>query len=255
MKNKLRPFYINLRNRSHHFFNDIFGNTDYTKFVIISDSRTGSTLVNNMLNFHPEIVAQGEVFRELNIDSSRQAWKSLFRKYPKRIKYVGFKLFYHHPLKGDKEVWDLIERDRSIVIIHLIRKNILGSLVSKKIGIRTKQWTENINSKESIELENKKVELSLEECESYFEQIKAYQEKTDRMFSNHRLIPLTYEDLAEDRRTVINGIYREFGLNGFERDSELKKQNPEGLEDLILNYRELENHFNGSKWEIYFNGE
>ncbi|MFD0977951.1 sulfotransferase domain-containing protein [Salinimicrobium gaetbulicola] len=255
MRNKIVNFYIDFRAKFIRLRDSIFGDTNYKKFIIISDSRTGSTLVNNMLNFHPKIIAKGEVFRELNSKSSGQVWKELFSNYPKRIKYVGIKLFYHHPLKGDKGVWDLVERDRSIVIIHLVRKNILRSLVSKKIGLKTKQWTENVNSTETIDAENKKIELSPEECESYFEEIKAYQEKTDSMFSKHKLIPLTYEDLAKDRRKVINGLYRALGLDRFERDSELKKQNPEPLEDLILNYQELKNHFYGSKWEIYFNGE
>ena len=255
MRNKIVNFYIDFRANFISLRDSVFGDTNYKKFVIISDSRTGSTLVNNMLNFHPNIVAKGEVFKELNFESSRQVWKNLFRKFPRKIKYVGFKLFYHHPLKGDKEVWDLVESDRSIVIIHLVRKNVLRSLVSKKIGLRTKQWTENINSDESIDLENKKIELSPEECESYFEQINAYQEKTDRMFSNHRLIAVTYEELAKNRRAIINGLYREFGLVGFERDSELKKQNPEPLKSLILNYQELKDHFRGSKWESYFNGQ
>lgn len=255
MKNKLRNFYIDLRTNLNQCINDLFGNRRYTKFVMISDSRTGSTLVNNMLGFHPNIITKGEVFRELPNKSSRQVWNELFRKYPRKIKYVGFKLFYHHPLTGDKEVWDLVEKDRSIIIVHLIRKNILRSLVSKKIGIKTKRWTENVNSAASIDLKNKKIELLPEECEGFFEEIDGYQKKIDRSFPNHTIIPVTYEDLAKNRRAVIDGLYSKFGLRAYERDSELKKQNPESLEDLILNYYELKDHFRGSKWEIFFNGE
>lgn len=252
MRAKLRNLYIYLRAKTTCTRDLIFGDRTYKKFIIISDSRTGSTLVKNMLNFHPNIIAEGEVFKMLESQSSLEAWNKLFRKRQKKIKYVGCKLFYHHPLIGDKEVWNLVENDKSIIIIHLIRKNVLRSLVSKKIGLKTKKWTENINSEEFIDLKNKKIKLTSEECEKYFTEIKGYQEEIDRNFSNHKLIPLSYEDLAKDSRTVIKGIYREFGLDDFERDSELKKQNPESLEDLIINYHELKDYFNGSKWEIYF---
>lgn len=252
MRAKLRNFYIALRAKVNYTKDALFGDREFKKFFIISDSRTGSTLVNNMLNFHPNIVAEGEVFKMPESQSSVQAWHKLFRKRPKKIDYVGCKLFYHHPLLGDREVWDLVENDKSIIIIHLIRKNILRSLVSKKIGLKTKKWTENIHSHGSIDLEKKKIELEVEECETYFNEIINHQERIDKIFSNHKLIHVTYEELAKDRRKIINKIFKEFDLEIYDRDSELKKQNPESLQDLILNFEELQNQFNGTKWESYF---
>ena len=254
MKEFLKEFYIIFRIRSAEFRDFIFGNKEYTKFLIISDSRTGSTLLQNMLNFHPKIIAKGELFKVIENKESSEVWNSIFRKYQKSIKYVGFKLFYHHPLKGDPGVWDIAKKDPSIIIIHLVRKNTLRSLISKKIGAKTRKWTENINA-DPISIDDKKVTIDPLECEEYFIKINDYQNKIDQDFKHHRIISVTYEDLSYDRRDVIDNIYSKLELNKFNRDSELKKQNPESLKDLVVNFKELTEYFEGTKWEQYFQDE
>ncbi|WP_347410304.1 hypothetical protein [Christiangramia sp.] len=254
MKKHLIELYSSIRNRKNEIVDSLFGDRNYTKFVIISDSRTGSTLLQNMLNFHPGIVAKGELYKVMEGKKDSEIWWNLFRKYPKNVRYVGFKLFYHHPLSGNSMIWNLIKEDRSILIIHLIRKNILRSLVSKKIGAKTRMWTENINA-EPIPLTEKKVKIDVLECEEYFRKISNYQAKIDAEFNEHRILSVTYEDLALNRRKVIDELYLQLELEEFKRDSELKKQNPEAVRDLILNYEEVEDYFKETKWEKYFQYE
>lgn len=254
MKEIVKGFYIIFKNRSAEIRDLIFGNKEYTKFLIISDSRTGSTLLQNMLNFHPKIIAKGELFKVIENKEPSDVWNRIFRKYQKSIKYVGFKLFYHHPLKGDQGVWDIAIKDPSIIIIHLVRKNTLRSLISKKIGTKTRKWTENINA-DPISLDDRKVTIDPLECEKYFIKINDYQNKIDEGFKRHRIISVTYEDLSNGRRDVIDNIYSSFELKKFSRDSELKKQNPESLKDLVVNYKELKDYFEGTKWEQYFQDE
>ncbi len=43
-----------------------FGNTDYRRFMILSRTRTGSTMLLSLLNSHPNVYAEGEIFRALN---------------------------------------------------------------------------------------------------------------------------------------------------------------------------------------------
>lgn len=248
-----------LRNKYHHFriykkrvIEDITGNHEYKKFVIISDSRTGSTLLLNMLGFNPNIEVEGEKFKNLYDKSGLSVWNEIFKKRLPTIKQVGFKLFYFHSIGEDKTVWNLLIKDSSITIIHLTRDNILRSLISKKIGLKTGKWTENINTKEKIDLDIKKVKLDPLECEDYFNQIKDYQNKTNLMFQNHNLIAISYEKFILDPDKNINEIYSKLGVHEFHRKSELKKQNPEKLEDLIINYLELKAYFDKTEWSKLF---
>lgn len=49
-------------------------------------------------------------------------------------------------------------------------------------------------------------------------------------------------------------IYKELGVADFRVSTYMKKQNPEKLEDLIINYSELKKEFSGTKWEYLFDG-
>lgn len=255
MLSSLKSKYSFFLDKKSKIKNSIFGNLDYKKFVIISDSRTGSTLLMNFLNSHPEIIAKGEIFKSLNGASCKHIWDNFFMKYPKKIKYVGFKLFYHHPWDDDKKVWNFIKADRDIVIIHLTRKNLLRSLVSKKIGLKTKLWTENIARPNDISLEEKKTILSIQECIEFFEKIHQYQEKTEDGFRQHKIIPVVYEYLAEGNQNVMSKVFLKLGLSNYKVETTMKKQNPEELSLLIENYEELKSYFENTKWQSYFNEE
>src|SRR5690606_16569148 len=39
------------------------GHTDYTRFIILARSRTGSNFLRGMLNSHPQVLTYGEIFR------------------------------------------------------------------------------------------------------------------------------------------------------------------------------------------------
>ncbi|GAA4316360.1 hypothetical protein GCM10023115_25450 [Pontixanthobacter gangjinensis] len=244
---RLRSF----KEHTKRFGHQVFGNRNYKKFVIISDSRTGSTLLRNLLNFHPELIVEGEEFKIVK-STSEKIWGKIFGPKLDGIKYVGFKLFYQHPVIGDNEVWEYLIRDKDILIIHLKRRNVLRSLVSKKIGLKTKMWTENIYSGKRLPLEERKIELEIGECEEYFNSISEYQKGINEKFKDHEIIEIFYEDLADNRKRTLQQFEKRFQIQEFSKDSQLKKQNPESLDQLIENYDQLNDHFKNSKWSKYF---
>jgi LPS sulfotransferase NodH len=161
--NRLKKAYGKLLHKKRKLNNSLFGNKEYKKFIIISRSRTGSTFLMALLNKHSNMICEGELFKKLDGNSCQTIWNNLFSKKPKRVKYVGCKLFYYHPFDDDKQVWDFIDQDKSIVIIHLTRKQYLEAYVSQKIGEKTKQWSESKFKPHNLSLEDKQVKLDLEE--------------------------------------------------------------------------------------------
>lgn len=253
MRQNLREAFIKYKTAKSRAADFLLGDRIYKKFVIISDSRTGSTLLMQLLNSHPEIFAFGEEFKNLKDSSCRQIWDKIYRKRPKKIKWVGFKLFYFHPSSGnDREVWDLIKQDKEIVIIHLTRRNILRSYVSKQIGLKTRKWTENINRPHQIGEEEKKLKLGADECRENFESISEYITETEKRFKDHNIIPVVYEDMDKDKQETMDRIFRELEVTDFKVSTYMKKQNPEKPKDLILNFSELKKAFSGTKWEYLF---
>lgn len=232
--------YLFLKEIREKIFNSLFGNRDYQKFVIISDSRTGSTLLMDYLNSHPQILALGEEFRDLNGKSCREIWSKTFCN-RRGLKCVGFKLFYHHPRNRiDQNVWKFIEEDKNVVIIHLTRKNILRSYISKQIGLKTKKWTEHIQSTESFKIEEKKITIDIEGCIQNLEDIEQMIKKTNEKFRSHKVIPIEYEQMVGNREKELNKIFEIMKLEHHTPKSVLRKHNPEALPDLVSNYKELE---------------
>lgn len=249
---KIKKLYHKLLNKKESVINELLGDRDYKKFVIISRSRTGSTLLMALLNRHSNIICEGELFKRLNNKSCKTIWNNLFAKKSKQIKYVGFKLFYYHPFGDDKAVWNFIDEDKEIWIIHLTRKNYLESFVSQKIGKKTKQWSENKKRPHNLSIDDKRVTLDFEECQQTFEKINSYEENTLERFKTHNWIELDYSDLNKNKEKIMSSILEKLSLPIEELQVVNKKQNSEPLNSLIENYQELEGKFATTTWAYLF---
>ncbi len=247
----LKTVYSKILAQKERTSNALFGTKEYKKFVIISRSRTGSTLLMALLRSHPDIYIEGEIFKRLNGKSCKKIWERLFSKRPKNIQQVGFKLFYYHPFDEDKSVWDFLDADKNIAILHLRRENLLRAFVSQKIGEKTKMWTENIASKDIII--NKTVSLDPKECEVVFTTITTYEKETKQRFKNHKtFMELSYEQLTKDKQGVMDAIFKELQVSSHTISSVLKKQNPEPMSQLVENYEALKEHFGKTEWSYLF---
>ena len=52
-----------------HGLFSLWGDQDYKPFIILSRSRTGSNLLVSLLNSHPQIFCEGEIFGRLGVRS------------------------------------------------------------------------------------------------------------------------------------------------------------------------------------------
>jgi LPS sulfotransferase NodH len=93
MKDKLKSNYASFLKLKHNTNNRLFGNKEYKKYIIISTSRTGSTLLMALLNSHKNIICDGELFKDLGVKTCKEIWINFFNHKPKNRKHVGFKLF------------------------------------------------------------------------------------------------------------------------------------------------------------------
>jgi LPS sulfotransferase NodH len=227
------------------------GNNDYTKAIILSRSRTGSNLLKSLLNSHPGIYFYGEVFRSLQSKDPRELYDSVFSAKPSFINVAGFKIFYYHPEDASFEsTWNRLINDKSIKVIHLKRKNLLRTLVSRKIAELNNDWKQTGRSKQNS---NKHVFLDKKECEAFFEQTKSWEKQFDELFNEHPKIDVFYEDLINRNHHDLLGDIQNF-LDVKEKNlkTNLVRQNPEKLSDLISNYNELKEAFVGGYWEYFF---
>lgn len=249
---KIKKIYSRILRGKENVSNTLFGDLKYKKFVIISRSRTGSTLLMALLNKHSQVICEGELFKKLNGKSCLEIWNELYSKKPKRIKHVGFKLFYYHPFDTDKTVWDFIDKDKEVAIVHLTRKNYLEAFVSQKIGEKTKQWSESKLRPHNLTLEQKQVVLEPEECLETFETIRNYERETKERYKNRKFIEIDYGDLNNDKEGTVGQILNALSLSKETLEVVNKKQNKESLQDLIQNYAQLKSYFSNTEWNYLF---
>ncbi len=243
---------IGLARRIKRFYTSFFGYRDYRKFVIISRSRTGSTLLMSLLDSHPNIECVGEIFKNTQGIAPFTVWVRYFGKRLKRIKAVGFRMFYYHPENGDQKVWELLKADSSIVIVHLTRQHLLRMLLSQRIGVKTNRWKQRENEKTPLALRDKQIYLSVLECEAFFLDTTRFERETRQSFVNHTVIELVYEDLVANKSRALLPVFEGFKVPTVTTTTDLIKQNKEFLSELCVNYLELKSYFINSEWAHLF---
>ena len=241
---RLKAIALNIFKKLSNFYDVLSGTSDYGKFVVIGQERTGSNLLITLLQSHPKIKAYGGRFMRLGGKSCEEVRKEIFPQ--KSNMTIGFKLFYTHPLdSGDKSIWNTIEEDTTFRIIHLQRKNLLRAHISKLVALKTDVW---INSGERIPLEARSVHVDVEIMLADLDRVSKLIKETRSKFKNHKTIEVAYEDIIGRREETINRILSFLGVNQMRLQSRLKKINTEKLKDIVLNFEELKKSLEGTEY-------
>lgn len=267
-------------------------NKGYCKFLLISTQRSGSSFLTTLFQSHPSIVCYTELlsinqcsfgypffFEEndkkmlllRNKNIVRFIKKIIFRGYLDEFKAVGFKTHYDqlaYPLF--EKAFRYLKKHKEIKIIHLIRKNFLQTLVSNELAVVTNQYfttnpviTEKIINSGLLDkqfsysvvekdLENVCISLDFEKVRNYFEETERSIELYRNAFSLHEMKEIFYEDLIQNQQQVTETLLNFLGVENKTLSSVLLKQNTRTLSDVIINYKELEEKFRGSKWAWFF---
>jgi LPS sulfotransferase NodH len=251
-------FIINIIRQPHKAFKafnyrllSALGHSDYNHFFVLSRSRTGSTMLITFLNSHPNIHAGWEVFHNLNGRNIKDVLVKVFGKEPYYIKAKGFKIFYYHPEDDDSnDIWNTLMDMDNLRVIHLKRRNILRTLISRKIAGIQDVWL--VTSSDRNTSKNKAVCFTVKELEEGFEQTRKWETCGDEMFKNHPQVSVYYEDLVNDPESTFGIITDFLGVPYIQPKTNLKKQNPERLRNLVINYDDLKPAFYETEWQPFF---
>ena len=229
----------------------IFGHLNFRRFIVLTRSRTGSNLLISLLESHPNIRADGEIFMELNGRDYTDSLAKVFAKQPYYIRARGFKIFYYHP-RDDAScgLWnDLVNLD-DLCVIHLKRRNILRTLISQKIAASQDVWLATSPSHHNGE--NKAVTFTVEQLKKGFRRTRKFEEDGDARFRKHPLMSVYYEDLIDDTEAVFREVSDFLGVQYLPPKTNLRRQNPESINDLLENYDQLKSAFYGTEWQPFF---
>ena len=263
--------------------------TPYRRFIVLSGPRTGSNLLAELLDSHPDVRCFGELFNNEPVidyrvhgydgrnasdialrarDPAALIAQRVFVSVAGAVEAIGFKFHYGHPFFYGGVV-EALSADSNLKIVHLRRTNLLRQYVSQVIAEQTGAWMQrHSNPRSSLkrawhtlrrrnvpqQVEHRELELQPEETERYFwQQILSGTRYTEEVFVRHALIEMTYEDLERDRAAAMRPIWDFLGVPPFgDASSNLVKQNPRPLRQAIANYDELKGHFAESRFASFF---
>lgn len=248
------------------------GHSEYVRFIVVGRSRTGSNLLRSLLNAHSQVEAYGEVFRSASraamdwdhIGALRQSDRQhrllladpvgfietrIYRRYPAEIAAVGFKIFYYHAQEGNwQAVWPYLEQQSAIRVIHMKRRNLLSTHLSRRRAELTDVWVNTSGQAEQPVV----VTLDYEQCLADFQRTRAWEEACDARLAGHPRFELFYEDLAQDNDRAMRRVQHFLDLDYQPVTPTIFKQSQQTLAQAIANYDELKSRFAGSPWAPFF---
>ncbi|MGD2182343.1 Stf0 family sulfotransferase [Lusitaniella coriacea] len=243
---------------------------NYQEFIILCRSRTGSNFLVNLLQSHEQIRASGEIFT----GQKRMDWgypisipeeslslretdplefiaRVIFRETSKSVLAVGFKLFYYQAKKGKQEsIWTYLQNKKKLKIIHLTRKNILKTHLSRQLAKTTKTW---VNTKmQDTSGEVKSIFLDYEGCLQAFQDTKRMKKQYREFFSEHSILEVVYEELVKNQEEETKRIQDFLGVKNKILYASTEKQSKQPLSQTISNYEELKEKFSNTAWSSFF---
>lgn len=251
------------------------GHRDYTRFLVVGAARTGTNLVTQSLNAHPEVACFREIFHcdpqtiefgQLGYyhkqnahsmidlkqnDPLRLVEQEVFRLFGKQIKAVGYKLLYNHACEGRmSDIRTAIKEDHSLRVIHLKRRDALAKILSAKLAIEQKKWY--VTHKEISLFKQKPIRLSVDFCRERFEFIEDKTMEHDELFAQHDVLEIEYETLSSEFVKTMNQVQEFLGITQKPLSQHTKKMTAQSPQELIINYDELKSAFAATKWSMYF---
>ena len=217
-----------------------------TRFVLLGHARVGSNVLLRSMAMHPEIVVASEVLhynaavreeccrgnrRNLLFKDGEDGARFLDERVfaaPGRegIRCCGFKLFYDHARfdASVKTAWDYVRSQREIRIIHLIRRNLLESLISLRIALVTGKWAHRLNSI-GIPTGVPPFRIDPADCHEYFNRIVSWENWAASALDDHPLLRIEYEsDTCRDFSGTMDRIFGFLGVAPFDAPLMLRKQ-------------------------------
>jgi len=216
------------------------------KFIIFGQSRSGSTLLLELLNSHPDINCEGELFNKFKLYIKTPLLLKFFTRYPfPYINYrmkksmaplYGFKLFFfqvHFPDKCLKQL-----ADRGWKFIHVRRENILDQSLSNIIALETNYWhrrKDEINPNQAINIPPKRLLRVLKTRSNW-------RKRELNMMAPYDHVTVIYEkDLqnADQWQETAAKVYNYLGLNPVQVKTDLRPTDTRPYTERIENYVEL----------------
>jgi hypothetical protein len=258
IKTGLRRFLVETK----AYKNTLFGKKPpINRFVIFAQGRTGSNLLETLVNSHPRIVCEGEILlrRYIKVLYPKHYVAGRASAYPTDTVY-GFRLQPYHLNFHKLPVQDFFSflTNNNWKIIHLRRENFLRQIVSGKIANRKKVWHYHDNNIQKKELTMPQIEINVPQLLKSLEakQVAFFEEKALLQSISHIEIVYEYDLLhPEKHQETANKIFTYLNLPTVEVATKLEKTPFQDLSKIIVNFQEVAEALKNTKYHHFLTAD
>ncbi|MBW4576551.1 MAG: sulfotransferase [Aphanothece sp. CMT-3BRIN-NPC111] len=211
------------------------------KFVIITQGRTGSTLLCDLINSHPDIHCDGEIFQVF-------ASEILDVKLYAKVIYIinnnhrayGFKVLPYQLIQEgiNPRLFLCYIHKNNWNIIYLKRHNLFRHTVSLMIAQKRNTWQDTSNNP----LNNYRYYLDTSQIIALMKDKEIKLEEEKKYLNELPYLSLTYEDdllKAEQHQNTANKVFNYLEFSSVPVKTEFCRTTSDRLSDFIENYEEV----------------
>ena len=257
-----------------------------TPYFIWFTGRTGSTLLCDLLDSHPQIFSRMEDFSEIAVPpdspndstqaviefkgihyvrkilshnqqiddpSSEQVVDYLKRIYSANYSACGFKFKFPTQAAVFPEVLEQLQQIEGLKVIELIRQNVLKQSISLRNVERIRGLKEKVSCNVTAEIELEPLQLDvpmvIQHARFFLRSREAFHE-VSRQFND--VLPVTYEDLNEDTPATVKKVLEFLNVDAeIELQTKFFKTTPDRISAAVANYDELVQAVAGTELEAF----
>ena len=249
-----------------------------TRFVILGSQRTGTTLIRTSLASHPDILCHGEAFN-LGRKPYKDAggyWHFSRQSFGRRVRSIlrpaantelflsqlyesdgfaaiGFKLMLNH-CRARPYIWDSLTR-RNVRVLLIERRNVLKTLISRRAAQSSGVYHVSRTLRQGSAVASwtpKKVTLDIATLRQDLEAISAEHAAWKSMVGNRlSCLDVVYEEYAADGEAGNAAILDFLNVRPAPLKTDLKKVNPDKLEDIVENFEQVAAELDGTRFAPY----
>jgi G:T-mismatch repair DNA endonuclease (very short patch repair protein) len=226
-----------------------------TKFIIFGQSRSGSTLLLELIISHPEILCEGELFNKIYRYVNPKWYLKLLRRVP--LLYInhrmrksdapvyGFKLFFFQVNYPEKLLKQLYGRGWKFVFIR--RKDILAQSLSNIIALETNYWHRRKNENGMKQA----LTIPPERLLKVLKNRTRWKEKEAKMMRDYEHFTVVYETDLKNKdqwQKTLDKVFEYLGVGSAPVKTNLEKTDPRPYSERIQNFDELIDTVKNSKF-------
>lgn len=230
-------------------------------FVILTTIRSGSTHLTRMLNDHPNVVCNGEVFNPDDPDynwgpeppkTTEEMIKAAFVDFPlnghdiHHVEAVGCKLEDVTCFYEQGRLVRLMQEPRMRFIV-LQRRNQFECLRSFLQAMKTQHWQMPVGQ----DLVPPPVTISPMTARTFFERAEAFFGRVSLLIPPGQRIWVDYEQLVAEPDYVMSHLWKFLEVEPWKPIPHLAKIEERPLSETIENYGELRMLFQGTDYSIF----